>query len=45
MPAIVSRRYKPLIQVFCDRLLAKGKSKMAIIGATMHKLSRHVFGC
>jgi transposase len=44
MPAIVARRYNPLIQVFCDRLLAKGKSKMAMIGAAMHKLLRQVFG-
>jgi transposase len=44
MPAIVARRDNPLIQVFCDRLLAKGKSKMAMIGAAMHKLLRQVFG-
>ena len=44
LPAIVARRYNPLIQIFCDRLLAKGKSKMAMIGAAMHKLLRQVFG-
>ncbi len=26
------------------RLLAKGKSKMSIVGAAMHKLLRQVFG-
>jgi hypothetical protein len=44
MPAIVARRYNPLILAFCDRLLAKGKSKMAVVGAAMHKLLRQVFG-
>jgi transposase len=44
LPAIVARRYNPLIQVFCDRLLATGKSKMAMIGAAMYKLLRQVFG-
>ena len=44
MPALVARRYNPLIRTFCERLLAKGKSKMAVIGAAMHKLLRQVFG-
>ncbi len=44
MPALVARRYNPLIRAFCERLLAKGKSKMAVIGAAMHKLLRQVFG-
>jgi transposase len=44
MPAIVARRYNPFIQALCDRLLAKGKSKMSIVGAAMHKLLRQVFG-
>jgi transposase len=44
MPALVARRYNPLIRSFCERLLAKGKSKMATIGTAMHKLLRLVFG-
>jgi transposase len=44
VPALVARRYNPLIRTFCERLLAKGKSKMAVIGAAMHKLLRLVFG-
>jgi len=44
MPAIVARRYNPPILAFCDRLTAKGKSKMSVIGAVMHKLLRQVFG-
>jgi transposase len=44
MPAIVARRYNSPITAFCDRLMAKGKSKMSVIGAVMHKLLRQVFG-
>jgi transposase len=44
MPALVARRYNPLIRAFCERLLARGKSKMAVIGAAMHKMLRLVFG-
>jgi transposase len=44
MPAIVARRYNSPIAAFCDRLTAKGKSKMSVIGAVMHKLLRQVFG-
>jgi transposase len=59
MPALVARRYHPLIRTFCDRnraevssarvsvserLLANGKSTMAVIGTAMHKLWRQVFG-
>ncbi|MFZ4555670.1 MAG: transposase [Pseudanabaena sp.] len=42
--AIVARRYNPFIRAFCDRLLAKDKSKMSMVGAAMHKLLRQVFG-
>ena len=44
IPAIVARRYNPLIRTFCECLLAKGKSKKSVIGAAMHKLFRQVFG-
>ena len=44
MPAIVARRYNPFIRTFCDRLLAKGKSKMSMVGAAMHKLLQQAFG-
>ncbi|MEA5478074.1 transposase, partial [Pseudanabaena galeata UHCC 0370] len=37
MPAIVARRYN-------SPIAAKGKSKMSVIGAVMHKLLRQVFG-
>jgi transposase len=44
MPAIVARKYNPFIKALCDRLLVKGKSKMSVVGAAMHKLLRQVFG-
>jgi transposase len=44
LPAVVARRHNPFIRDFCDRLLAKGKSKMSMIGAAMHKLLRQAFG-
>ncbi len=44
MPAVVARRHNPFIRAFCDRLLAKGKSKMSMVGAAMHKLLRQAFG-
>lgn len=44
MPAVVARRCNPFIRAFCDRLLAKGKSKMSMVGAAMHKLLRQAFG-
>ena len=44
MPAISARRWNPHIKALNDRLLAKGKSKMAIIGAAMRKLAHLCFG-
>jgi transposase len=44
MPALVSRRYNPLIIPFADRLAAHGKAPMVIIGAVMRKLLHIVFG-
>jgi transposase len=44
MPAVVACRHNPFIRAFCDRLLAKGKSKMSMVGAAMHKLLRQAFG-
>jgi transposase len=44
MPAVVARRCNPHIKALNDRLLAKGKSKMAAIGAAMRKLARLCFG-
>lgn len=44
MPAVGARRWNPHIKALNDRLLAKGKSKMAAIGAAMRKLAHLCFG-
>lgn len=44
MPAVVARRCNPHIKALNDRLLAKGKTKMAAIGAAMRKLAHLCFG-
>ena len=44
MPAVVARQWNPHIKAFSDRLIAKGKSKMAVIGACMRKLAHLCFG-
>ena len=43
-PAIVAQRHNPIIQVFAQRLLAAGKSKMQVVAAVMRKLLHLVFG-
>lgn len=43
-PALVMLQRAPEIQPFRDRLAAAGKTKMAIVGAVMHKLIRIVYG-
>lgn len=44
MPAVVAGRYNPHIKALKERLLAKGKSKMAAVGAAMRKLAHLCFG-
>lgn len=44
MPAIVARRYNPVIKAFSDRLKKAGKPNMVIIGAVMRKLIHIVYG-
>jgi transposase len=43
-PALNLIRRCPQIQAFRNRLLAKGKNKMQVVGAVMHKLIRVVYG-
>lgn len=43
-PALAARRCNPIVSKFCKNLEAKGKSKMASIGAAMRKLVHIVFG-
>jgi len=44
MPAIVAKKHNPLVEVFCNRLMGKGKPIMVVIGAAMRKLLHIVFG-
>jgi len=44
MPAIVARRYNPIIKTFAQRLKDAGKSNMLIIGAVMRKLLHIIYG-
>lgn len=44
MPAVSARRWNPHIKAMSERLLAKGKAKMAVIGACMRKLAHLCFG-
>jgi transposase len=43
-PAIVAIRYNPIISALADRLRARGKTEMCIIGAAMRKLLHLVYG-
>ena len=44
MPAMVAVRFNPAIAALSERLLSRGKSKMAILGAAMRKLLHIVYG-
>lgn len=44
MPAIVARRYNPVIKEFADHLKKAGKPNMVIIGAVMRKLIHIIYG-
>lgn len=44
MAAIVAMRYNPHVKSLYERLLARGKSKMAALGAAMRKLVHLCFG-
>jgi transposase len=44
MPALVARRYNPVIKEFADRLKKAGKPNMVIIGAVMRKLLHIIYG-
>jgi transposase len=44
MPALAAERFNPVIAALTARLRARGKSKMAIIGAGLHKLLRLAYG-
>lgn len=44
MAAVVATRYNPHIKALYERLLARGKAKMAALGAAMRKLVHLCFG-
>jgi transposase len=44
MAAVVAIRYNPDVRALYQRLLAKGKAKMAALGAAMRKLVHIMFG-
>lgn len=44
MPALSAVQHNPVIRALRERLLARGKSKMAAIGAAMRKLLHLVYG-
>lgn len=44
MPAIVARRYNPVIKAFADRLQKAGKPNRVIIGALMAELLHIIYG-
>jgi transposase len=44
LPAMVAKRYNPIVSAFCDRLAQRGKTKMQIVGAAMRKLVHIAFG-
>lgn len=44
MPAISAKRFNPIVRDFCERLAARGKHPMAILGAAMHKLLVLAYG-
>lgn len=44
MPAVTACRWNPLIKTFYERLLARGLTRMAAVGAAMRKLLMIAFG-
>jgi transposase len=43
-PAITALKYNPIIRALAQRLLARGKSKMCVVGAAMRKLLHIIWG-
>ena len=44
MPALVAVQHQPQVRAFYEHLLARGKTKMQVIGAAMRKLLVLVYG-
>ena len=43
-PAVVAKKYNPVVKIFCERLAAAGKPTMVVICAAMRKLLHIVYG-
>ena len=43
MAALVARRHNPRLKTFADRLAANGKSKLSVVCAVLHKLTKIAF--
>ena len=43
-PAVVAKRYNPAVRDLSERLAARGKVKMVIVGAAMRKLLHLCYG-
>lgn len=44
LPAVVAMRCNPILRLFAQRLLERGKPKMAVVGAVMRKLLHQAHG-
>ena len=44
MPALVAVQHQPQVRAFYDHLLARGKTKMQALVATMRKLLHAIYG-
>jgi len=44
MAAVVATSHNPHVKAVYERLLARGKSKMSALGASMRKLAQLCFG-
>jgi transposase len=44
MPALVAKKYNPLLHAFAEKLRSKGKRPGAIVGAVAHKMLRIIVG-
>jgi len=44
MPALVAKRYNPIVKAFCARLEERKKPPMVILGAAMRKLLHIIYG-
>ena len=44
LPAIVAMRHNPAVRAFAERLRARGKPPMVVVGAAMRKLVHLIYG-